>query len=196
MGIGGKILAMVQLLYAGTISWIGVNRHFSAVVAQEVGVHQGCPLSPLLYVLYLVPMLAGIPAQPGIIRLHIPGGRGWQIKVVGYVDDATLFLLSDWDFGGGQEAVFGFHAVTGASINRRKSLVLYVGASADQTDVPEGFSLCLDGQHVLGGDGKHMLEGRQHPQELGGGPRVHEAEGSEVGCEGPIPVWEGDGHEL
>lgn len=144
MGFGDRFLAMVRLLYLGTISWIGVSSHFSAVVTQEGGVWQGCSLSPLLYVLYLEPILAG---NSGIT---CPGGGGWHIKVIRYADDATLFLTSERDFEVVWRLLTTFTASTGACIYRQKLSVLYVGAWVGQTDVPEGFSLCPDRQHMLG----------------------------------------------
>lgn len=58
LGLGQGFLSWVGLLYREVFSRVSVNGHLSGPVWQKGGVWQGCPLSPLLYVLYLEPLLA------------------------------------------------------------------------------------------------------------------------------------------
>lgn len=150
MGFGEKFLSFIRLLYRGAVSRVGINGHFSRAVAQAGGVRQGCPVSPLLYVLYLEPLLARFRKEHSFLGLHIPGGEGVRAKVTAYADDTTLFLASEGDFGVVERILAAFTEATGARVNRRKSSVLFVGSWAHRMDVPGGFSLCPDGLRILG----------------------------------------------
>ena len=72
----------VQIFYAHVFSRILVNGAPSSPVYLRRGVRQGCPLSPLLYVLVSEVFL-------------LPGAGGLQFKISQYADDATLILKSE-----------------------------------------------------------------------------------------------------
>ncbi|KAJ8349256.1 hypothetical protein AAFF_G00170560 [Aldrovandia affinis] len=55
MGFGPRFIGWVRTLYAGAYSCVRVNGFLSGPVEQLGGVRQGCPLSPLLYVLFMEP---------------------------------------------------------------------------------------------------------------------------------------------
>ncbi|KAK3545128.1 hypothetical protein QTP70_001240 [Hemibagrus guttatus] len=150
MGFGPGFVAMVRLLYAGAVSRVIVNGHCSGLIKQRGGVRQGCPLSPLLYVLYLEPLAERLRREPAFQGLHIPGAGGTRAKVSVYADDATLFLGRDEDFRAVSGILEAFSDATGARINHSKSAVLYAGAWAGRSDVPGGFVLCQDGLKILG----------------------------------------------
>ncbi len=95
---GPLFRAWIRLLYTRVKSRIGVNGFYSELVEQRGGVRQGCPLSPLLYILSLEPLVVALRSAPALTGLHLPGGRGVSAKVVAYADDMTLFLTSEQDF--------------------------------------------------------------------------------------------------
>ena len=53
MGVSGKFLSFLQSLYAGTSCWVKVGDRQSEVLNVNVGHHQGCVLSPVLFSLYI-----------------------------------------------------------------------------------------------------------------------------------------------
>ncbi|KAK3554660.1 hypothetical protein QTP70_032688 [Hemibagrus guttatus] len=57
MGFGPDFSATVRLLYAGAVSRVVINRYLSELIVQRGGIRQGCPISPLLYVLFLEPLV-------------------------------------------------------------------------------------------------------------------------------------------
>lgn len=84
-GLSSKIVTILQLLYQNTSSevWDGSLLSDSFYVTQ--GVKQGCPLSPVLFSLYL-----------NDLHDHLPHGlniEGWDVKLLMYADD--IVLLSD-----------------------------------------------------------------------------------------------------
>ncbi len=74
---------------------------------------QGCPLSPLLYVLALEPLLR---------RLRDEGTSP------GFADDVTVFVSRRQDIEAVKEAVVEYERIAGAKVNFDKSKVLRLGA--------------------------------------------------------------------
>lgn len=142
--------AWIRLLYTRVKSRIGVNGFYSELVEQQGGVRQGCPLSPLLYILSLEPLMAALRSAPALTGVHLPGGRGVSAKVAAYADDMTLFLTSEQDFVVADRILQEFCKVSGARVNVNKSSALFAGRWAERTVVPGGYSLCPDGMKILG----------------------------------------------
>jgi len=147
---GPVFRAWIRILYFGTMSRIGVNGFYSELVEQQRGVRQGCPLSPLLYILSLEPLVAALRSAPSLTGVHFPGSRGISAKVAAYADDMTLFLTTEQDFVVADRILQGFCEASGARVNVGKSSVMFVGQLAGRKIVPGGYSLCEDGMKILG----------------------------------------------
>lgn len=78
---------------------------------------QGCPLSPLLYVLYLEPLAAAIRANRRVEGLWLPGGGGRCLKTALYADDMTLFSTSERSVEAALGIVADFAKASGSAIN-------------------------------------------------------------------------------
>ncbi|KAL7852903.1 hypothetical protein SRHO_G00186880 [Serrasalmus rhombeus] len=120
------------------------------LVPQESGVRQGCPLSPLLYALYIEPLAAAIRAHPGIDGLPIPGGGGKVVKLAQYADDTTLFVRSDQSLRLALDMVQAFGKASGAALNLGKSVVKYFGRWTDRKDAAGGLALSDGPLKILG----------------------------------------------
>lgn len=150
LNFGPGFRAWVRLLYEGAVSRVGVNGCLSEPVRQLGGVRQGCPLSPLLYILAIEPLAAALRSEPSLMGLHLPGGKGESAKVSLYADDMTLFLSSDRDFEVANKVILRFSRATGAKVNVTKSSVMFAGRWKGRKEAPGGFSLCADGLKILG----------------------------------------------
>ena len=64
MGFGVSFLDWVKLLYTGVQSAVNVNGYLSSFFSLSHGVRQGCPVSPLLYVLVAEVLAVNIRANP------------------------------------------------------------------------------------------------------------------------------------
>jgi len=72
MGIGDSFISWVDLFYHTVRSFVNVNGYLSQPFFLSRGVRQGCPLSPLLYVLVSEVLTVSINANPRIMGLSLP----------------------------------------------------------------------------------------------------------------------------
>ena len=66
MGFGSSFICWVDLFYTGVQSAVIVNGYLSSFFSLSCGVRQGCPLSPLLYVLVSEVLAVNVRANPAI----------------------------------------------------------------------------------------------------------------------------------
>ena len=67
MGFGSSFIRWVQLVYADIQSSVSVNGYTTKPFKPSRGVRQGCPLSPLLYILTMEVLACGIRVNPDIV---------------------------------------------------------------------------------------------------------------------------------
>ena len=84
----------------------------------ERSVRQGCPLSPLLYVLALEPLLRRLrdgEARPALRGVYLTGSV--RAKISAYADDITVFVSRRLDILPVKKAVERYEKVTGAKVD-------------------------------------------------------------------------------
>lgn len=150
LGFGPGFRAWIRLLYSEVFSQIRVNGFYSEPVEQLGGVRQGCPLSPLCYILSLEPLISRLRLTAALTGVSLPGGGGIRAKVSAYADDMTVFLTTEKDFVVTGDILHSFSEATGAKVNVSKSSVMFVGQWSKRTVVPGGYTLCQDGVKILG----------------------------------------------
>lgn len=91
IGLGNRMLTWIESLYSDPTARVRANGILSAPFAIRNGTRQGCPLSPLLFVLSLEPFLRTVHAHPDIKGVNM--GETQQ-KIVAYADD-MLFTLTN-----------------------------------------------------------------------------------------------------
>ena len=102
------------------------NGKLSASVFLERGVRQGCPLSPLLYVLTSEVLANQIRKNPAIEGFLLSGTGGLQFKVSQYADDATNFVRNERSLCHLLETVNEYERGSGAKLNTSKSEALWL----------------------------------------------------------------------
>uniref|UniRef100_A0A8C5Q7Q5 Reverse transcriptase domain-containing protein n=1 Tax=Leptobrachium leishanense TaxID=445787 RepID=A0A8C5Q7Q5_9ANUR len=91
MGFGSKWMTWLQALYSSPTAQIRVNGTHSTPFGIRNGTRQGCPLSPLLFVLALEPFMQRIRDNDNIQGFCLPFHH---YKISAYADD-ILFTLTD-----------------------------------------------------------------------------------------------------
>lgn len=77
------------LFYTNVQSCVNVNGYLSPFFSLSRGVLQGCPLSPLLYVLVSGAFAVNIRANPRITGLSLPGAPAPLSPTSQYADDKS-----------------------------------------------------------------------------------------------------------
>lgn len=127
MGLPGRFVAWVELLYRGITSRFLVNGHLTKAVDVSCGVRQGCPLSPLLYVACIEPLAQALRKDKWIRGLTIPGTGGLTAKTVLYMDDVNLLCTDILSINKTMELTDWFGRASGARLNRSKTQVQFFG---------------------------------------------------------------------
>ena len=130
----------ISMLYRNPQAVVQVNGRFSEAFAIERSVRQGCPLSPLLYVLAFEPLLRRLKddrACPALRGILLTGSV--RVKISAFADDITVFVSSRLDILAVKMAVARYKKVAGAKVNFDKSEGLRLGAWRGSVPLPEPF---------------------------------------------------------
>ena len=72
LGFGQAFVGWVDLFYYNPCSAVNVNGQISSLSSLSRGVRQGCPLSPLLYILVAEVLACNLRANGSISGLQLP----------------------------------------------------------------------------------------------------------------------------
>ena len=136
-GFNPSFIQWIKTLYFSIGSHVIVNNHLTLKVAMERGVRQGCPLSPLLYILTAEPLAIRIRSNPNIRGLQVPETTDC-VKISSYADDNTVFIGTSEGFVALQRELSIYEEASGAVLNRKKSHGLWMGPWRNRMDSPLG----------------------------------------------------------
>jgi hypothetical protein len=135
--LGKYFTTWIKILYKNPESKLLINHALTEPIPISRSVRQGCPLSPLLYVLVLEPVLEKIRQDPLIKGTHIPGVG--EKKLLAYADDTVFFPTSMSSIQNIFKTFESYGTISGSEINVRKSHIMGIGKWKNQSDFP--FSL-------------------------------------------------------
>uniref|UniRef100_A0A803JT65 Reverse transcriptase domain-containing protein n=1 Tax=Xenopus tropicalis TaxID=8364 RepID=A0A803JT65_XENTR len=136
MALPNFILNGIKVLYRSSFSQISVNGFLTQKVFLKSGVKQGCPLSPMLFICAIEPLLIYLRNDKVIRGIHVPGGGGHQVKVSGYMDDITIFCSTSYSLKRALTQTSFFCGASGFKLNVQKCNCLGFG-SWDPSLTPE-----------------------------------------------------------
>ena len=139
MGFGPSFSRWVALFYANIESAVVINGWTSPSFNLTRGVRQGCPLSPLLYVLSVEVLAANIRVSPDISGVQLPGTLE-ELRCEGYADDTTVVVTTDESINEVFTIYDQYERGSGAKLNKGKSKGMWLGEWRDRTDTPHGLS--------------------------------------------------------
>jgi len=135
MGFGPSFIQWVKTFYNGVVN-VQVNGFFTPFFSLSRGVRQGCPLSPLLYIISAEVLASNIRACPRIKGFPLPGSPPVSSAICQYADDTTLTVITEDSI----LAIFDIYSLyedaSGAKLNQDKSKGLWLGPWANRTDQP------------------------------------------------------------
>ena len=124
LGFGPAFLSWIRVLYSTPTSRLKVNCSLSDSIHLQRGVRQGDPLSPLLFVLAMEPLVCAIEQDPTIAGIELPDRS--SLKNGAYADDLAVFISSIDDLARVEYWMSTYEHATGATFNRAKcEAILY-----------------------------------------------------------------------
>ena len=156
MGFGDALINLVKIAFNGCISFANVNGHLSDTIYIGRGLHQGSPLSPILFLLAAQVFTRNIEKNPAIEGLVVDKVPLLQSL---FADDTDLFLKADTDC---VRAVFSdldnFGRYSGCKYNIDKTRCIPIGRSRLNTRLISDLRQSY-GQGFVPDDGKFSALG-------------------------------------
>ena len=141
----------ISMMYHNPQAVVQVNGRRSEVFAIERSVRQGCPLSPLLYVLALEPLLRRLRDEGTIPSLRsVPFAGPLTARVSAFADDTTVFVSRRLDIKAVKEAIVEYERIAGAKVNFDKSEGLRLVAWRGSNTLPGPFRWSDGPVRILG----------------------------------------------
>ena len=139
MGFGKSFISYVRLMYFNTESMVKVGGSLTSPHPFEKGIRQGCPLSGLLFLISIEPLLHTLRNTLHDSGLQLPCNSGRNLIISAYADDITVFITGDRGFDIVKCVYNLYSRVSAARLNLDKSQGLWVGSWASRSDRPLGF---------------------------------------------------------
>lgn len=136
-GFKNDFIRWVQILNNNTSSCINHGGWISEGFTVNSGIRQGCPFSPLAFIL-AVEVLA-IKIRNSLIKgiqLPHPSYNEQSLKIKQYADDTTLFLQNKEDVDRGIIILNWFSQFSGLKLNREKTKIMKIGKNNVEKDLP------------------------------------------------------------
>jgi hypothetical protein len=124
VGFGQRWREWMSILFSTATSTTLLNGQRGPTFSHGRGVHQGDPLSPMLFILTMDPLqrLLDLTTEHGILSLLPPSVARWRISM--YTDDTTIFTNpSKDDLEALKEILQIFGTSSGLHINLQKSFI-------------------------------------------------------------------------
>ena len=150
MGFGPSFIGWIDLFYRGSQSAVNVNGHVSSYFSLSCGVRQGCPLSPLLYVMVAKVLACNIRCHPHISGLILPGSSVSLLPLSQYADDTSVVAVSNAAITATFDIYDLYERGSGAKLNLLKCKGLWLGSWNGWTDAPVAIEWCSGKIKVLG----------------------------------------------
>ena len=147
-GMGERFIHWIKILLDNRKSCIRNGGFISEYFKMGRGVRQGCPISPLLFILTVELLAINIRYDENIKGIRIPGGHR-ALKIQQYADDTTLFLRDLIDFREILSKIKAFGLYTGLELNKNKSNAMYISNTKKENTLKYGIKF-LNKLKILG----------------------------------------------
>ena len=136
-GLKEQFQKWVQIITKNTFSSINHGGWISSPFNLECGIRQGCPFSPLAFIL-AVELLAIKIRNSKINGITLPSEdeHTQKLKIKQLADDATLFFSNKADIIEGNRILNDFAIFSGLHLNVKKTKLMKLGQQTDEDGLP------------------------------------------------------------
>lgn len=159
IGVGDILLQGVQMSYSNCSTRLVINNEVTASIPVRSSVRQGCPLSPLLFTLYLEPLCQSILRSEKLQGFTL---CNTEVKVLAYADDVAYFCKDKNSVSHAMELTHRFCEATGASVNLEKCRGFWHGAWATMPEQYEGIQWSCTPCDYLGVPLRHFRNSKSY----------------------------------
>ena len=146
MGFGNYMLRLIKTAFGNCSSYANVNGHLSAPIHLLRGLHQGSPLSPVLFLLVAQVFSSKIISNKNISGLNI---HGVDILMSLFADDTDMFLQAECsNVKEVMAELTSFGMLAGCKANIDKTKCILLGKSRDN-DALKYILKCIYGKDFL-----------------------------------------------
>lgn len=124
INLGSVIVRGVAMAYRNCTTRLIVNKELGAVIEVQRSVRQGCPLSPLLFCVYIEALCLSIIHSAKISGFKL---QETEVKLLAYADDIAVVCSNKESVMFAVETVKHFGEVTGSLVNWGKCLGFWHG---------------------------------------------------------------------
>jgi hypothetical protein len=147
LGVDGSFIERARNIYEDS-HFVVHNAHDGPTdpIRQEIGVYQGCPLSPYLFIAALIPLVRGLQELPGV---GVPLAEDFRPCVSAYADDIKIFSDSASGIREAHQLVERFLRWSTMVANPSKCALLPVTTSErGNPEIDNELQLHLDGSPI------------------------------------------------
>ena len=128
-GFGTEFVKWIDVLNRDTSSCINYCGSLSEWFPIECGIRQGCPISPMCFILACELFSCRIRQDKNIKGILIPGLEGSnEIKIQQFADDTTLFFKDEQSLLVALKLIDVFSEISGLKINKNKTEAMWIGS--------------------------------------------------------------------
>ena len=124
---GENFVKWMEVLMKNTESCINYMGWLSQSIEVSSGIRQGCPFSPVAFILALELLAIKIRADPSVEGISVPRNHKCFLKLLLYADDITPFLQDRNDLKYALSLVSYLTNFSGLAINRNKTEAMWLG---------------------------------------------------------------------
>ena len=135
--MGEEFIKWIKVLLQDRISCVRNAGYITPFFEMSRGVRQGCPISPLLFILAVELLAISIRNDENIKGIHIPGSPR-TLKIMQYADDTTLFLRDMIDFREVLSKIKLFATFSGLYLNSSKSIAMMISDKSQKNTISHG----------------------------------------------------------
>lgn len=147
VGVGEVITSFVKMAYTECTTQLIINGKPSARISVQSSVKQGCPLSPLLFCIYLEPFCRTILKNRLINGFSL---HGTEVKLLSYADDVAIFCRDKLSIVQAVRDLKYYCDLTGAAVNWEKCCGLWHGTWATKPRVFQDINFMSTPTQYLG----------------------------------------------